>query len=79
MIVDARKFQRSIDACLEHIRGLLEDAEWSMHRSSTGLALALLAQEECAKVFVLALVRDDVLPWTEEVVVHFQFMNPRTS
>jgi len=67
MATDTAKFQRSIRACLEKGKRLVEDAEWSTSRASTGLALALLAQEECAKAFMLALVRDDILPWTEEV------------
>lgn len=64
--LDAGKFNRSIRACLEHAERLLRDAEWSMD-PSTGLALALLAQEECAKGFVLVLVRDGILPWTDDV------------
>ncbi len=65
--IDTGKFSRSIRACIENAKRLLEDAEWSMNRPSTGLALALLAQEECAKAFVLALVRDAILPWTDDV------------
>ncbi len=61
------KLQRSVDACIANGRKLLEDAEWSTHQASTGLALAMLAQEECAKAFVLALVRDEILPWTEDL------------
>jgi len=67
MVSDADKFQRSIHACIENSKKLLEDAEWAINQPSTGLALAMLAQEECAKAFVLALVRDEILPWTEEV------------
>lgn len=67
MISNADKFQRSICACLAHGKRLLEDAEWSTNQPSTGLVLSLLAQEECAKAFVLTLVRDRILPWTEEV------------
>jgi hypothetical protein len=62
----ASRLQRSVDACIANGRKLLEDAEWSTHQASTGLALAMLAQEECAKAFVLALVRDEILPWTED-------------
>jgi hypothetical protein len=42
--VDAGKFDRSIRACINSAGRLLEDAEWSMNRPSTGLTLALLAQ-----------------------------------
>ena len=67
MVADSDKFQRSIRACIENGKQLLENAEWAMNRSSIGLALAMLAQEECAKAFVLVLVRDDILPWTDDV------------
>ena len=67
MAVTKDKYQRSIQACIENGRRLLEDAEWTSNRASTGLALAMLAQEECAKAFLLALVRDEILPWTEEI------------
>ena len=67
MAKKAERFQRSITACIENSKRLLTDAEWSYHQASTGLALALLAQEEAAKAFVLTLVRDDILPWTADV------------
>ena len=52
---------------MENGERLLEEAEWAMHRTSTGVALAMLAQEECAEAFVLAFVRDGILPWTDDV------------
>jgi len=56
-------------ACSENGRRLLEDAktmlEWD--RFPTALALAVLAQEEFAKVFLLQLVVDDALPWVPEI------------
>ena len=61
MPTETERFQRSITACIENAKRLLEDAEWSLNQGSTGLALALLAQEEAAKAFVLTLVRDGVL------------------
>ena len=67
MPTETERFQRSITACIENAKRLLEDAEWSLNQGSTGLALALLAQEEAAKAFVLTLVRDGVLPWTQDV------------
>ena len=67
MVSNVEGLQRSIQACLRNGKRLLEDAEWSMSQASAGLALAMLSQEECAKAFVLALVRDGILPWTEEV------------
>ena len=67
MPTETERFQRSNTACIENAKRLLEDAEWSLNQGSTGLALALLAQEEAAKAFVLTLVRDGVLPWTQDV------------
>lgn len=67
MAIDTNKLQRSITACIENGKSLLEEAEWGVNRASTGAALAMLAQEECAKAFVLALVRDGILPWTDGV------------
>jgi AbiV family abortive infection protein len=64
---ESAKFQRSITACIENGKRLLEEAEWSYHQASTGLVLALLAQEEAAKAFVLTLVRDGILPWSADV------------
>ena len=66
MALDSDKFSRSIRACIENAKLLLADAEW-ISTKAYGLALALLAQEECSKAFVLALVRDGILPWTSEV------------
>jgi AbiV family abortive infection protein len=59
--------QQSIDACLRNGKRLLEEVEWGMNGEATRLVLTMLAQEECAKAFVLALVRDGVIPWTDEV------------
>jgi AbiV family abortive infection protein len=67
MAIDRDRMQRSIAACIENGRCLLEEAQWGIGRTSTRTALAMLAQEECAKAFVLALVRDSVLPWTDDV------------
>jgi AbiV family abortive infection protein len=67
MVANSANLQQSIEACMKSGKRLLEDAEWLTHRESTGIALAMLAQEEFAKAFVLALVRDGIVPWTEEV------------
>jgi AbiV family abortive infection protein len=62
-------FSTSIDACTANSTSLLEDAELlaSFERPSTALAIAVLAQEEAAKAFMLALVQADVLPWVPSV------------
>jgi AbiV family abortive infection protein len=67
MVSNSGNLQLSIEACIKSGKRLLEDSEWLTHRESTGIALAMLAQEEFAKAFVLALVRNGIVPWTEEV------------
>jgi AbiV family abortive infection protein len=59
----------SISAVTDNGKRLLEDAKllFDWDRYSTALALAVLAQEEFAKGFLLQLVRDDILPWIPEV------------
>lgn len=61
--------QNTIKITADNGRRLLEDAsfllEWD--RFSTALALAILAQEEFAKAFLLQLVDDGALPWAREV------------
>lgn len=61
--------QASISATTENGRKLLEDAKYlfAWDRFSTALALAILAQEEFAKAFLLQLVADGALPWVREV------------
>jgi AbiV family abortive infection protein len=60
---------KSISATTENAKKLLDDAifvfDWD--RYSTALALAVLAQEEFAKAFLLQLVDDGALPWRPEV------------
>jgi len=67
MVANSAKFQQGIEACIKSGKRLLEDSEWLSHMESTGIALAMLAQEEFAKAFVLALVRDGIVPWTGDV------------
>ena len=61
--------QESISATTENGKKLLEDAKFlfDWDRFSTALALAVLAQEEFAKAFLLQLVADGALPWLREV------------
>jgi AbiV family abortive infection protein len=66
MSIDLTKFSESGGACIDNAGRLLVDAEYCTN-SSTGFALALLAQEECAKAFVLALVAHGVIPWSSEI------------
>ncbi len=61
--------QASISATTKNGKELLEDAKFlfDWDRFSTALALAILAQEEFAKAFLLQLVADGALPWVREV------------
>ena len=67
--MNAAILARSISACVENGKKLLEDAKllFDWDRYSTALALSVLAQEEFAKSFLLQLVADDALPWLPEV------------
>lgn len=63
------RLSKSADACVSNGRKLVEDAgllfDWD--RYSTALALAVLAQEEFSKAFILKLVVDGALPWIPAV------------
>ena len=69
MASKAERFARTISACFENGKKLLEDAkllfEWD--RFSTALALSILSQEEFAKTFLLELVVDGALPWLPDI------------
>src|ERR1700685_3310291 len=60
---------KSISATAQNGKKLLDDAKllFDWDRFSTALALAVLAQEEFAKVFILRLVSDNALPWIPEI------------
>jgi AbiV family abortive infection protein len=65
----SKVLQASISATTENGSKLLEDAKFlfDWDRFSTALALAVLAQEEFAKAFLLQLVADGALPWVRQV------------
>jgi AbiV family abortive infection protein len=65
----AEVLSTSISATMDNGKKLLEDAKllFDWDRYSTALALAVLAQEEFAKAFLLQLVADEALPWLPEV------------
>lgn len=65
----AEILSRSISVTTANGRKLLDDAKllFDCDRFSTALAIAVLAQEEFAKAFLLQLVADDALPWLPEV------------
>jgi AbiV family abortive infection protein len=59
----------SLSATTDNAKKLLDDAKllFDWDRYSTALALAVLAQEEFAKAFLLQLVADEALPWVPEI------------
>lgn len=65
----AEHLDRSIDVTTDNGKKLLDDAKllFDWDRFGTSLALAVLAQEEFAKAFLLRLVADGALPWIPEV------------
>jgi AbiV family abortive infection protein len=60
-----RRFEQAIRACLENGRRLLDDVESLQLNNSAATAyfLVMIAQEEFAKGFLLALVLRRVIPW----------------
>ncbi len=69
MSMDSAKFQNAILASLENGDRLCEDAEsmFDWGRSPTAYALAVLAQEEYTKAFLLSLVDAGALQWSTEL------------
>lgn len=65
----AGQYGRAIRACAQNAARLLDDArELREHeRFEAAFQLAILAQEECAKAFILGLINDGVIEWTKEV------------
>jgi AbiV family abortive infection protein len=65
----AETLTKSISECARNGKALLDDADllFGWDRFSTALALAILAQEEFAKAFLLQLVADGILPWAPEI------------
>jgi AbiV family abortive infection protein len=63
------RLSKSVDACVSNGKKLVEDASllFDWDRFSTALALAVLAQEEFSKAFILQLVADGALPWIHAV------------
>lgn len=69
MKANKRKLELTIKACLENGDRLLDDAAnlSDFERYPTAFGLAKLAQEEFSKAFILKLVCDDALIWSDEV------------
>jgi AbiV family abortive infection protein len=64
------KYQEAIEACIENGKRLLEDSEnlRDFERFSTAKALAILAQEEFAKAYIIKLVQEGAIPWCDEIM-----------
>ena len=59
---------QAMKACVENGQRLHQDAEWlGSDRSATAVALCILAQEEFAKPFLLHLVFEGIIPWSDKV------------
>ena len=59
---------QAMKACVENGQRLHQDAEWlGSDRSATAVALCILAQEEFAKAFLLHLVFEGIIPWSDKV------------
>jgi len=69
-VSDMERLQESIGAALHNARRLLEDADYLRFAEppATAYYLALIAQEECAKAFLLALARRRIVPWDQHIL-----------
>jgi len=67
--MDKNRLLQAISACVENGQRLYEDAECLVEaeRSTTAVALCIVAQEEFAKAFLLHLVCEGIIPWTTKV------------
>jgi AbiV family abortive infection protein len=67
--MDKSHFIEADAACISNGERLLDDAEFLVYSElpSTSFALALIAQEEFAKAFLLFLVSKDVITWNAPV------------
>jgi len=63
------KFNRSAKLCLENGQRLLDEAELLEFEElpATRYFLSMIAQEECAKGFILLLVSIKVIPWSAQI------------
>jgi len=62
----ASNFLEAAKACIANGKRLLYDADWVLHTdnpAATSFALAMIAQEEFAKAFLLFLVDRGTVPW----------------
>jgi AbiV family abortive infection protein len=64
------KYKEAIEASIENGKRLLEDSEIlrDNERFPTAKALAILAQEEFAKAYIIRLVQEGAIPWCDEIL-----------
>jgi AbiV family abortive infection protein len=64
------RLEESLRAVLKNVRRLLDDADFLQFNEppATAYYLSLIAQEECAKAFLLALVHRQVIPWSPHIL-----------
>lgn len=64
------KLEVAINSCIENGRRLLEDSEdlQDSNRFPSAKALAILAQEEFAKAYIIKLVYEGAIPWCKEII-----------
>ena len=64
------KYKEAIEASIENGKRLLEDSEIlrDNERFTTAKALAILAQEEFAKAYIIRLVQEGAIPWRDEIL-----------
>jgi len=62
--------EEAVQACILNADRLIDDIyALEFHTPpATNLALAIIAQEECAKAFLLYLVREGIIPWSRELL-----------
>jgi len=67
---DTEKYEEAIEACIENGKRLLEDSEnlKDFERFASAKALAILAQEEFAKAYIIKLVKEGAVPWCDEIL-----------
>ena len=63
------KYKEAVEDSIENGRRLLEDSESlrDSERFPTAKALAILAQEEFAKAYIIRLVQEGAIPWCAEI------------
>jgi len=62
-------YKNAIKSCVLNATRLLDDgvALYEMDRYNSAYMLVVLAQEESAKVFLLNLIDENIIPWTKEI------------